>query len=112
MNIDACPVAELGRQMDAQFDAVADAERAFNRYVDNVLRPIFSPDAGVDDGEFAVWLNWQLEEWEAEARRPEGISFAPLAVEALGHILDAIERRPADLDAWREGLAAAAARAA
>lgn len=27
MFIDACPVVELGRQMDAQFDAVADAER-------------------------------------------------------------------------------------
>ena len=30
MNIDACPVAELGRLMDAQFDAVADAERDGN----------------------------------------------------------------------------------
>ena len=32
MNIDACPVAELGRQMDAQFDAVAAAERDGNEY--------------------------------------------------------------------------------
>jgi hypothetical protein len=32
MNIDACPVAELGRLMDAQFDAVAAAERAGNEY--------------------------------------------------------------------------------
>jgi hypothetical protein len=32
MNIDACPVAELGRLMDAQFDSVADAERAGNEY--------------------------------------------------------------------------------
>jgi hypothetical protein len=32
MNIDACPVAELGRLMDAQFDAVADAERDGNEY--------------------------------------------------------------------------------
>jgi hypothetical protein len=32
MNIDACPVAELGRLMDAQFDAVADAERVGNEY--------------------------------------------------------------------------------
>jgi predicted NBD/HSP70 family sugar kinase len=30
MNIDACPVAELGRLMDAQFDAIAAAERAGN----------------------------------------------------------------------------------
>jgi hypothetical protein len=32
MNIDACPVAELGRLMDAQFDAVADAERDGDEY--------------------------------------------------------------------------------
>ena len=32
MNIVACPVAELGRQMDAQFDAVAAAERDGNEY--------------------------------------------------------------------------------
>jgi hypothetical protein len=32
MNIDACPVAELGRLMDEQFDAVADAEQAGNEY--------------------------------------------------------------------------------
>jgi hypothetical protein len=31
MNIDACPVAELERQMDAQFDAVADAEHRRRR---------------------------------------------------------------------------------
>jgi hypothetical protein len=105
MNIDACPVAELGRQ----FDAVADAERGFNRYCDNVLRPIFCADQAVDDGELAVWLNWQIDEWEAEAERPEGLARAPLAVEALGHILDAIERLPADLDAWRAGLEALAA---
>jgi hypothetical protein len=32
MNIDACPVAELGRLMDEQFDVVADAEQAGNAY--------------------------------------------------------------------------------
>jgi hypothetical protein len=30
MNVDTCPVAELGRLMDAQFEAVADAEQAGN----------------------------------------------------------------------------------
>jgi hypothetical protein len=32
MNIDACPVAELGRLMDEQFDAVAAAEQVGNEY--------------------------------------------------------------------------------
>jgi hypothetical protein len=32
MNMDTCPVAELGRLMDAQFDALADAEQTGNEY--------------------------------------------------------------------------------
>jgi hypothetical protein len=32
MNVDDCPVAELGRLMDAQFDAIAAAEQAGDEY--------------------------------------------------------------------------------
>jgi hypothetical protein len=42
MNIDVCPVAELGRLMDAQFDSVADAERAGDEHARRAADPLVS----------------------------------------------------------------------
>ena len=49
---------------------------------------------GADDGELAVFLNRQLDEWELEAERPEGLPFAPCVIDALEQILAAIESAP------------------
>ena len=64
------------------------AEREFSAYIDNVIRPVFA--ASTDDGELAVFLNRQLDEWELVAERPEGEPIAPLVIDALERILDAV----------------------
>jgi hypothetical protein len=79
----------------------------FPGYVDNVLKPIVNGTGS--NGELAVFLNRQLDEWELVAERPEGEPIAPLVIDALEQIIDALERAPADLDAWRKGLGAIAA---
>jgi hypothetical protein len=62
-----------------------EAERDFSSYVANVLQPIIK--GTTDDGELAVWLTRQLDEWELEAERPEGLPWAPLAVDAIERAL-------------------------
>jgi hypothetical protein len=62
-----------------------EAERDFSSYVANVLQPIIK--GSTDDGELAVFLNRQLDEWELEVERPEGLPWAPLAVDAIERAL-------------------------
>jgi hypothetical protein len=64
------------------------AQRDFSAYIDNVLRPIVNGTGS--NGELAAFLNRQLDEWELEAERPEGEPIAPLVIDALERILDAV----------------------
>jgi hypothetical protein len=61
------------------------ADRDFSAWTANVLQPVVN--GCTDDGELAVFLNRQLDEWELEAERPEGLPFAPLAVDAIERAL-------------------------
>lgn len=57
----------------------------FVGYISNVITPIVNGSR--DDGELAVFLNRQLDEWELEAERPEGLPFAPRVVTHLTVLL-------------------------
>jgi hypothetical protein len=76
------------------------AALGFNSYLTNVLRPVVN--RADDKDALAVWLNRQLDEWELEAERAEGLPFARDAIDALEQILDAIESAPT-LRAARHG---------
>jgi hypothetical protein len=81
MNIDACPVAAPHNIMPF--------ERGFDAYVAEVLQPIVD---GADDKDALIdWLNWQLDEWEIEAERPNGTPYAPRVVDAIGQALVRID---------------------
>lgn len=83
--------------------SIQGSETGFSRYVSNVITPIL--EAQVDDGEFAVWLNWQLDEWEAEVERPEGIPFARQVVAHLSELLSSLrEQIKAKIAAAEAGL--------
>ena len=64
------------------------AERDFSTYRANVLQPIV--DGAEDKDALKAFLTRQLDEWEIEAERPEGLAFAPLAIDAIGQALAAI----------------------
>jgi hypothetical protein len=57
------------------------ADRDFSAWTANVLQPIV--DRSEDKDALAVFLNRQLDEWELEAERPEGLPWAPLVVNAI-----------------------------
>lgn len=61
-------------------------ELTFNSYVDNVLKTVCTADAAA----LPPWINRQLDEWELEAERPDGLPFAQDVAGALGQILDAV----------------------
>jgi hypothetical protein len=82
-------------------------EYGFAFYVDNLLRSVVN--GGASNGELAVFLNRQLDEWEIEAGCCDAMAHGPLVVDTLEQIIDALERAPADLAAWRRGLGAIAA---
>jgi hypothetical protein len=63
------------------------ADRDFSAWTANVLQPVIN--RAEDKDALAVWLNRQLDEWEIEAERPEGLPFAPLAVDAIEQALAA-----------------------
>jgi hypothetical protein len=63
----------------------------FKSYVSNTISPIIK--RSTDDGELAVFLNRQLDEWELEAERPEGLDFAPSVVIYLGYQLAELRER-------------------
>jgi hypothetical protein len=65
------------------------AERGFNSYVDNVLKPV----CGADDDALIGWLDNQLDAWEIETERAEGLPFARDVIDALEHISDVIVDR-------------------
>jgi hypothetical protein len=62
----------------------------FASYVDNVLKPIVNGTS--DNGELAIFLNRQLDEWELEAERPDREPIAPLVIDAIEQSIDALER--------------------
>lgn len=57
----------------------------FNSYIANVVSPTLR--ASTDDGALAVFLNRQLDEWELEAERQDGVPFAPRVVDCLTNLL-------------------------
>jgi hypothetical protein len=61
------------------------ADRDFSAWTANVPQPVVN---GAEDKDaLAVFLNLQIDEWELEAERPEGLPFAPLAVDAIERAL-------------------------
>lgn len=66
----------------------------FVAYVSGVITPAVN---GIkDDGELAVWLNRQLDEWELEAERPEGLPHAARVVQHLTTLLCNLRARIVD----------------
>lgn len=84
------------------------ANRCFSRYVANFITPVLADVA--DDGELAIILNHELDEWEIEAGRPDGAPFAALAVACLREILsdlrERIKSKIATAEAVLQGIAA------
>jgi hypothetical protein len=66
----------------------------FPGYVDSVITPILA--ARVDDGDLAVWLNRQIDEWEMETERPDGLPFADQVVAKLNELLADLRQRIKD----------------
>jgi hypothetical protein len=61
------------------------ADRDFSAWTANVLQPVVN---GAEDNDaLAAWLSRQLDEWDLEAMRPEGLPWAPLAVDAIERAL-------------------------
>lgn len=63
----------------------------FKGYIASVISPVFA--SSTDDGELAVFLNRQLDEWEIEAELPDGIAYAPRVVELLNGLLTQLRCR-------------------
>jgi hypothetical protein len=61
------------------------ADRDFSAWTANVLQPVVNRSE--DKDALAVFLNRQLDEWELEAERPEGLPWAPLVVDAIERAL-------------------------
>jgi hypothetical protein len=61
------------------------ADRDFSSWTANVLQPIVN--RAEDKDALAVFLNRQLDEWELEAQRREGLPWAPLVVDAIERAL-------------------------
>jgi hypothetical protein len=61
------------------------AEITYLTWTANVLQPVVN---GAEDKDaLAVFLNRQLDEWELEAERDEGLPWAPLVVDAIERAL-------------------------
>jgi hypothetical protein len=61
------------------------ADRDFSAWTADVLQPVVN---GAEDKDaLAVFLNRQLDEWELEAERREGLPWAPLVVDAIERAL-------------------------
>lgn len=63
----------------------------FKGYIASVIRPVFA--SSTDDGELAVFLNRQLDEWEIEAELPNGIPYAHRVVHLLNILLSGLRER-------------------
>jgi len=66
---------------------------SLSSYLDTVLKPIVAEGFVGRDGDLIAWLTRQIDEWELEAERPDGIPFAAGAIEALELILDRMRER-------------------
>lgn len=66
----------------------------FVGFISSVITPVVNESR--DDGELAVFLNRQLDEWELEAERPEGLPFAPRVTAHLNLLLANLRLRIAD----------------
>jgi hypothetical protein len=55
-----------------------EAERDFSRYVDSFLRPLCNE--ATSNGALIAFLAHELDGWELEAERSDGIPWAPMVV--------------------------------